>query len=116
MNNPPAAGSGTFDSRTVIFVSMTARILVRGALAMPVTPISGRVPYDPHLLRLDLLQLKVMDSTQSSLLFRCAQTFSQLDLADEIGIMVYEESFASWEWGDSPKMPERFNNSIIGHD
>ena len=89
------------------------RILVRGALAMPVTPISGRVPYDPHLLRLDLLQLKVMGFNTVRFFSGVPRRF-QLDLADEIGIMVYEESFASWEWGDSPKMPERFDNSIIG--
>ncbi len=89
------------------------RILVRGALAMPVTPISGRVPYDPHLLRLDLLQLKVMGFNTVRFFSGVPRRF-QLDLADEIGLMVYEESFASWEWGDSPKMPERFDNSIIG--
>ena len=89
------------------------RILVRGALAMPVTPISGRVPYDPQMLRLDLLQLKVMGFNTVRFFSGVPRRF-QLDLADEIGIMVYEESFASWEWGDSPKMPERFDNSIIG--
>ena len=89
------------------------RILVRGVLAMPVTPISGRVPYDPNMLRLDLLQLKMMGFNMVRFFSGVPRRF-QLDLADEIGIMVYEESFASWEWGDSPKMPERFDNSIIG--
>ncbi|MEN6424278.1 MAG: sugar-binding domain-containing protein [Phycisphaerales bacterium] len=35
----------------------------------------------------------------------------QLDLCDELGLMVYEECFASWLLGDSPKMAERFDHS-----
>jgi len=35
----------------------------------------------------------------------------QLDLCDELGLMVYEECFASWLLGDSPKMAERFDRS-----
>ncbi|MBC8229030.1 glycoside hydrolase family 2, partial [bacterium] len=89
------------------------RILLKGALHMPVSPISGRVPYDPDFPRRDLLQLKVMGFNMVRFIAgiprRC-----QLDLADEIGLMVYEESFASWLWEDSPKMPARFNNSTVG--
>jgi hypothetical protein len=36
---------------------------------------------------------------------------SQLDLCDEIGLMVYEESLAAWLLGDSPKMKDRFDRS-----
>ena len=35
----------------------------------------------------------------------------QLDLCDELGLMVYEECFASWLLGNSPKMAERFDRS-----
>ena len=35
----------------------------------------------------------------------------QLDLCDELGLMVYEECYASWLLGDSPKMAERFDRS-----
>ena len=77
------------------------RILLKGALHMPVSPISGRVPYDPDFPRRDLLQLKVMGFNMVRFIAgiprRC-----QLNLADEIGLMVYEESFASWLWEDSP--------------
>ena len=47
----------------------------------------------------------------------------QLDLCDEIGLMVYEESYASWylsdprlksEFTDMSKMPERYDNSMLG--
>ncbi len=47
----------------------------------------------------------------------------QLDLCDEIGLMVYEESYASWylsdprlksEFSDLSKVPERYDNSMLG--
>jgi hypothetical protein len=47
----------------------------------------------------------------------------QLDLCDEIGLMVYEESYASWylsdprlksEYTDMSKMPERYDASMLG--
>lgn len=47
----------------------------------------------------------------------------QLDLCDEIGLMVYEESFASWymsdpriktKYSDLSKIPERFDDSMLG--
>jgi hypothetical protein len=36
---------------------------------------------------------------------------AQLDLCDELGLMVYEECFASWCLEDSPKMTERFDHN-----
>ena len=51
-------GTEISDLKMAIFASITAVSSCEGALAMPVTPISGRVPYDPNMLRLDLLQLK----------------------------------------------------------
>ncbi len=47
----------------------------------------------------------------------------QLDLCDEIGLMVYEESYASWylsdprlnsEFTNLSKVPERYDNSMLG--
>ena len=35
----------------------------------------------------------------------------QLDFCDEIGLMVYEECYAAWLLGDSPKMGERFDRN-----
>jgi len=36
----------------------------------------------------------------------------QLDLCDELGLMVYEESSAGWLLKDSPQMKGRFRNSV----
>jgi len=35
----------------------------------------------------------------------------QLDMCDEIGLLVYEESLAAWVLADSPKMKERYDRS-----
>ena len=40
----------------------------------------------------------------------------QLDLCDEIGLMIYEESYAGWFLQDSPKMAERFDREVSGDD
>ena len=39
---------------------------------------------------------------------------SQLDLCDELGLMVYEESYASWGWRNQPEaeMKRRFDFSV----
>jgi hypothetical protein len=36
----------------------------------------------------------------------------QLDLCDELGFLIYEESYAAWLLHDSPKMKERFEFSV----
>ena len=36
----------------------------------------------------------------------------QLDLCDELGLMIYEESYAGWPPAPSPKMAERFDREI----
>jgi hypothetical protein len=36
----------------------------------------------------------------------------QMDFADEIGLMVYEECLAGWNLGDSPDMKRRFELSV----
>ncbi len=42
----------------------------------------------------------------------CA-TPAQLDYCDRLGLMVYEESYASWYLGDSPRAKELFYDSIF---
>jgi beta-galactosidase/beta-glucuronidase len=36
----------------------------------------------------------------------------QIELCDELGLMIYEESFAGWFLADSPKMKERFDHEV----
>ncbi|MFZ2657334.1 MAG: sugar-binding domain-containing protein [Victivallales bacterium] len=73
-------------------------------------PVGLQLPHDPDLARRDMLNAKVMGFNTvrfiAGVAMRC-----QLDLCDEIGLMVYEESYAGWLLADSPKMAERFDRS-----
>ena len=65
----------------------------------------------PDLLRRDLLYAK--SSGFNMVRFISGMSFPyQLDLCDEIGLMVYEESLAAWLLADSPQMGERFDRSL----
>ncbi len=73
-------------------------------------PIGHIVPPTPDLMRRDLLMAKV--AGYNTVRFISGMPYpEQLDFCDEIGLMVYEENFASWLLGDSPKMAERFDRS-----
>jgi len=69
-----------------------------------------RVPVEPDFLRRDLLNCKVMGFNAIRFIAGVPPRM-QLDLCDEIGLMVYEECFAAWCLGDSPKMAERFDHA-----
>ncbi len=64
----------------------------------------------PDLLRRDLLYAKASGYNMVRFIAGMAHPW-QLDLCDEIGLMVYEESYAAWLLADSPKMGERFDSS-----
>ncbi len=70
-------------------------------------------PQAPDLLRRDLLYAKASGFNMVRFIAGMAHPW-QLDICDEIGLMVYEESYAGWLLGDSPKMAERFDSSTAG--
>lgn len=76
-------------------------------------PIGLELPPDPDFLRRDLLNAKVMGFNAIRFIAGVAKRY-QLELCDEIGLMVYEEAYASWCLADSPKMGQRFDESILG--
>ena len=65
------------------------------------------------MLRRDLLNVKVMGFNAIRFISGVATRY-QLDLCDEIGLMVYEEPYAAWCLRASPKMAERFDESLFG--
>ncbi|HUW60026.1 MAG TPA: glycoside hydrolase family 2 TIM barrel-domain containing protein, partial [Candidatus Bathyarchaeia archaeon] len=75
-------------------------------------PVGQIIPPDnaPDLLRRDLLYMKASGFNAVRFIAGVAHPW-QLDMCDEIGLMVYEESLAGWLLGDSPKMAERFDFS-----
>jgi len=76
-------------------------------------PIGLQLPPDPDMLRRDLLNVKVMGFNAIRFISGVATRY-QLDLCDEIGLMVYEEAYAAWCLRASPKMAERFDESLFG--
>jgi hypothetical protein len=89
------------------------RLFLRSSHTGNCAPIGLELPHDPDLLRRDLLNVKVMG-------FNCIRFIAgvpkryQLDLCDEIGLLVYEESYAGWCLADSPRMAARYNESVLG--
>jgi hypothetical protein len=66
-------------------------------------------PTAPDLLRRDMLYAKAAGF--NTVRFIGVAYPYQLDLCDEIGLMVLEESYADWLLDDSPKMKERWDRS-----
>jgi hypothetical protein len=87
------------------------RIFLRSTHTCNHFPVGLKLPPDPDMARRDLLDLKVMGFNMIRFIWGGAERY-QLDLCDEIGLMVYEESFASWPMQDSPKLAERWERSL----
>ena len=89
------------------------RVFWRSAHSGADTPITIRLPYDPGLVRQDLVNLKAMGFNGIRFISTMGLRFL-IDMCDEIGLMVYEESHASWMVDDSPKLAERQDSSVTG--
>lgn len=96
------------------------RILLRGLLSENDYLCGERIK--PEHLRRDLLFAKAA-GFNTIRFFNGGVYPEQLDLCDEIGLMVYEESYASWylsdprlnsQFSNMSKMPERFDRSMLG--
>jgi hypothetical protein len=89
------------------------RLFLRSSHTGNCSPVGLELPPDPDLLRRDLLNVKVMGFNCLRFISGVAKRY-QLDLCDEIGLLVYEEAYASWCLADSPAMARRYDESILG--
>jgi hypothetical protein len=89
------------------------RIYLRCSHTGNCCPIGLEMPHDPDYLRRDLINQKMMRYNAIRFISGVPKRY-QLDLADEIGLMVYPEAYAGWCLADSPKMKERYNESVFG--
>jgi hypothetical protein len=87
------------------------RVFLKGSHSANHFPVGLQVPDGPEFARLDLIYAK-MAGFNSIRFIAGMPTRYQLDLCDELGLMVYDENFASWCLGDSPKMAERYDRSF----
>jgi hypothetical protein len=86
------------------------RIFLRSTHTGNHFPIGQQLAVDPDLLRRDLVLAKASAFNMVRFIAGVAYP-EQLDFCDEIGLMVYEECYASWCLEDSPHMAERFDAS-----
>jgi hypothetical protein len=120
-----AAGSDSFDEASTrwgfrdfrfadgYFRLNGRRLFLRSSHTGNCCPIGLELPSDPDWLRRDLLNVKVMGFNCLRFISGVAKRY-QLDLCDEIGLLVYEEAYASWCLGDSPRMAGRYDESLLG--
>lgn len=96
------------------------RILLRGLLTENDYLVGDRTK--PEYLRRDLIYAKAA-GFNTIRFFNGGVYPEQLDLCDELGLMVYNESYASWylsdprmqsQFSDMSKMPERYDRSMLG--
>jgi Glycosyl hydrolases family 2, TIM barrel domain/Glycosyl hydrolases family 2, sugar binding domain/Glycosyl hydrolases family 2 len=87
------------------------RIYLRSTHTCNHFPIGLQFPHDPDFVRRDLLNLKAMGFNAVRFIWGAA-TPEQLDYCDEIGLLVYEESYASAPIADSPRMVELFDANV----
>jgi hypothetical protein len=87
------------------------RLFLRGSHTVNAAPVGQHLAGDPGLHQRDILFMKTMG-------FNCIRfiwggsTRRQLDLCDEMGLLVYQESSASNPMEGSPQMAERFDRSV----
>jgi hypothetical protein len=89
------------------------RLFLRSTHTLNHCPVGQILPPEeaPDLLRRDMLYAKAAGFNTVRFIAGVAHAY-QLDLCDEIGLLVYQESMAGWVLGDSPKMKERYDRSI----
>ncbi len=89
------------------------RVFLKSAHFGGDVPMTGMVATDPSMLRKDFLSLKLMGFNMA----RCISGLARrhvMDLADEIGLMVYDECYAAWCVAPSPHSASRWNQSTAG--
>jgi hypothetical protein len=116
-------GAGNFDERSTRFGFRDfrftdgyfrlngRRIYLRSSHTCNHYPLGIQFPDDPELLRRDMINMKAMGFNMIRFIWGGASRV-QLDLCDEIGLMVYEESYASMPIGVTPDMPRRFDAAV----
>ncbi len=90
------------------------RLFLRSSHTGNTAPAPGyRVPLGSDFLRRDLLNGKAMGFNMIRFFCSIPRRY-QLDLCDEIGLLVYDETAAGWQWNESSQMAERFDAAVRG--
>ena len=106
-------GFRNFDFEDGYFRLNGRRLFLRSALSVWSSPITGHSCQNLTSLRKDMIFAKTMGFNLIRFL-PFAGSRAHLDLCDELGLMIIQQSASSWRLGDSPAMPERFDRSLLG--
>ena len=88
------------------------RILLKSTHTLNAMPIGLQVAVIPDHVRRDMINAKASGFNMVRFIAGVGYP-EQLDFCDEIGLMVYEENFASWCLEDSPQREERFSRNTL---
>jgi hypothetical protein len=108
-------GFRTFNFENGFFKLNGSKIYLHGVVATNWNMVGSRPPYDPNLLRQDIINLKQMGF--NAIRFGAGlPPRRQLDACDELGILAYEETLAGWGTclSYSTQMGARFDTGIRG--
>lgn len=105
-------GFRTFEFRDGYFRLNGRRVFLKSSHSGADVPVGIHVPINPDYLRKDLIYDKTMGFNMIRFIAGVPRRY-QLDLADEIGLMVYEECYASWCLTQSPEMVKRFDSATF---
>lgn len=89
------------------------RIFLKSAHFGGDAPMTCIVALEPAMLRKDFLSLKLMGFNMARCISGLGRRF-MMDLADEIGLLVYDESYAAWCVNPSPNMAARWDQTVRG--
>ena len=89
------------------------RVFLKSAHSLWTTPIRLHAGDDLPMIRRDIIYAKTMGFNMIRFL-PFAASRAHLDLCDELGVMVMQQSASSWAMGDSPQMQQRFDRSLLG--
>ncbi|NLX56608.1 MAG: hypothetical protein GXY58_15985 [Planctomycetaceae bacterium] len=90
------------------------RVLLKGAqysTHLPVNQCGGDLRERTFFGRDELVKMKASGFNMVRILTRAPRP-AQVQLCDELGLMIYSESLASWFMQDSPQLAERWNRAL----
>jgi len=86
------------------------RIFPKGAFYHVHFPVTYQMPHDPALIRTDVTNMKKAGYNMVRIAFRSLP--QMLDVCDELGLLVYQEHYGSWQMQDSPYLIDRWDKTL----
>jgi hypothetical protein len=86
------------------------RVFLKGAFYHVHFPITYQMPHDQALIRTDATNMKKAGYNMVRIAFRSLPRM--LEVCDEVGLLVYQEHYGSWQMQNSPYLKERWERTM----